>query len=330
MNRPLVFLTATLVALSVAAARADVDELVAPGAEPVQLATGFHFCEGPAADRHGGLYFTDGPPARTIHYYTPGGVVELYREESGWADGLDIDRDGRVIACEVATRRVTAHTTGGQTLVLAERYGGGRLNAPNDCWVDPCGGIYFTDPCYACAGPLEQDGEHLYYLLPERDGASTTVRQIIRVDDDLVRPNGVIGTPDGRILYVADEGDHRIYRYRIEPGGGLADRALFAEHHAIGLTLDEHGNLYAALGPVTVFAPDGRRLGEIAFPEQAVNLTFGGPDRDRLMVTAMTSLYALEMQVRGPVRGRCEAAHWQRFSSSQGPAHARTAANIPD
>lgn len=153
---------------------------------------------------------------------------------------------------------------------------------------------------------MEQDGEHVYYLTP--DGKS-----VLRVCSDLARPNGLIGTDDGKILYVADLGKSsrntrgqrtalgkKTFAYDIQPDGTLKNKRLFADQGADGVTLDQRGNLYLTGGPqITVYNPQGKVIERIAVPETPANLTFAGRDRKTLYICARTSLYSLKMAVRG-------------------------------
>ena len=271
------------------------EELAAEGATVQQLADGFTFTEGPAADAQGTVYFTDVRQNR-IHTWSTDGKLGIFREQSGGANGLYFDRDGNLLACEGGNGRVTlTEMPSGKIAVLADKYMGKQFNAPNDLWIDPQGGVYFSDPYYGQPKELEMDGFHVYYISPDRSG-------ITRVTDDLVKPNGLIGTPDGKTLYVADHGDTKTYAYKIESDGKLSDRRLFASQGSDGMTLDEQGNLYLTSGAVQVYNPDGEKILEIDVPEGPANVTFGGPDFKTLFITARTGLYSLAMQVKGASR----------------------------
>lgn len=266
-------------------------DLVKPGAVVKRVADGFGFLEGPTADSDGNIYFTDIPNDR-IHRLTPGRRVETFVEASGRANGLRVDQDGSLIVCEMGNRRVTRIDATGQVSVLAEELGGRRFNSPNDLWIDPDGGIYFSDPRYGPTDDKEMSGDHVYYIAPDR-------ASVVRVADGLVRPNGLVGTPDGRLLYIADQGAGRTYVYRRGKGGTLSDRRLFVAHGSDGMTMDEMGNVYLTGQDITIYDPDGESVGSIAVPETPANLSFGGPDGTTLFITARTSLYAIEMTVTG-------------------------------
>jgi len=267
------------------------EELVEAGAEVKKLAGGFQFTEGPTCDAEGNIYFTDIPNER-IHKWSIEGKLSTFREDSGRANGLDFDREGNLVVCEGGNRRVTSIAPDGEVTVLATSYQGKKLNSPNDLWIDPRGGIYFTDPRYGSQEDLQLDGFYVFYIPPGGDKLTCVV-------DDLVKPNGVVGTPDGRLLYVADEAGSKTYVYRIRPDGSLADRRLIAPVGSDGMTLDEQGNIYLTRGVVHVYSPQGTKLTTIEVPESPSNVCFGGPDRRTLFITARTGLYSIRMRVKG-------------------------------
>ena len=280
-----------LLGLLVAGTPAQDSTLTAPGATVRRLATGFTFVEGPAADGYGNLYFTDIPNER-IHRWSPREGVTVFREDSGQANGLRFDLNGRLLICEMGRRRVTAVDVDGTITVLAERYNGQRFNSPNDLWIDPLGGVYFTDPRYGATDDVELTGNHVYYITPERQA-------VVQVTSELVRPNGVVGTSDGSRLYVADHGGGRTYIYDIDSDGRLRNRRLFVAQSSDGMTLDARGNVYLTGDDVTIYNRDGNSVGSIAVPEPPANLAFGGVNGTTLFITARTSLYAVEMTVTG-------------------------------
>jgi gluconolactonase len=272
-------------------------ELIAEGAEVIRVAEGFSFAEGPAADSDGNLFFSDVPSQRILKW-SVGGELSVVRSASGGANGLYFDRDGNLIACEMVTRAITSTNPSGVVSILANGYAGKALNTTNDLWVAPNGGIYFTDPFYddgTNSDVSRQDGNHVYYIPPDHSS-------VLRVTNDLLYPNGIVGTGDGRTLYVADSDAEKTFAYEIEPNGTLSNRRVAAEMGHDGLTLDEQQNLYVTHEVVEIYASDGRRIGTIETPEQPSNLTFGGADGRTLFITTPSSLYSIRMNVRGQRR----------------------------
>lgn len=276
---------------SLQAHAAEPETLVAPGARVVKLAGGFKFTEGPAVDPSGNVYFSD-IPNKHVHKWSLDGKLTTFRQDSGGANGLFFDREGNLLACEGTSRRVTATSQAGKTTVLADAYGGKKLNSPNDLWIDPQGGVYFTDPRYGSQDGLEQPGFHVYYLA--KRGA-----KLVRVVKNLKKPNGIVGTADGKKLYIADPGDNKTYVYRIQRPGFLGQRRLIAPQGSDGMTLDEKGNLYLTRGGVEVYSNSGKKIASIKTPEGPANVCFGGKDRRTLFITARTGLYSVRMAVRG-------------------------------
>ena len=264
--------------------------LVASGAEVQKLAGGFKFTEGPAADAKGNVFFTDIPNER-IHKWSVDGKLSTFREKSGRANGLYFDKSGNLLACEGGSRRLTSISQDGKVTVLVDNFGGKKLNSPNDLWIDPSGGVYFTDPRYGSQEGLEQGGFHVYYRSPKG--------KVTRAIDDLVKPNGILGTTDGKLLYVADPGAGKTYRYSIKADGKLSERKLHAASGSDGMTLDEHGNLYLTTRGVDVYNTKGQKIAAIKTPERPANVCFGGKDRKTLFITARTGFYSLKMAVRG-------------------------------
>lgn len=266
-------------------------DLVADGAAVEKLADGFKFTEGPAGDRDGSVFFSDIPNQR-IHRWSADGKLSTFREESGAANGLYFDPEGRLVACEGGNRRVTRTEKDGTITVVADRCDGKKLNSPNDLWIAPDGGIYFTDPRYGREDDLEQPGPHVYYVPPAGG-------EVVRLITDLVKPNGIIGTADGKTLYVADAGGKTIYAYDIPAPGKVVNRRVAATQGSDGLALDERGNLYVTDKGVSIYAPGGEKIGAIDVPESPANLTFAGPDGKTLFITARTGFYAVKMKVKG-------------------------------
>jgi gluconolactonase len=258
----------------------------AGGEDKVRLLVGgFKFTEGPAADVTGNIFFTDIPNNR-IHKWSPEGVLSTFRENSGGANGLKFDKLGNLLVCEGGNRRLTSIDPRGRVTVLADKYDDKPLNSPNDLWIDPRGGVYFTDPRYGNRDDMQQGGEHVYYLAPDR-------KALLRVISDMTRPNGIVGTPDGKLLYVADHGVNKTFVYAIKPDGTLSGKRLFAPEGFDGMALDAEGNVYLAGRGVSVFSSTGKKLGMMEVPETTSNVCFGGGDRRTLFITAGTSLYTI-------------------------------------
>jgi len=265
--------------------------VVAPGAKVEKLAGGFIFTEGPAGDVQGSVFFTD-IPNNKIHKWSPAEGVSTFLEDSGGANGLFFDKAHNLLACQMGDRKLVSIDKQGKITVLADKYDNKRLNSPNDLWLDLKGGIYFTDPRYGRRDNLEQDGEHVYYLTPDR-------KKLIRVIDDMVRPNGLIGTSDGRLLYVADPGSDQTYMYKVNTDGTLSDKKLFAIEGSDGMTIDNEGNIYLTTDAVQVYDSQGTHKETIKLPERPSNVCFGGKDKHTLFITARTSLYSIQMRTKG-------------------------------
>ncbi|MDT8427747.1 MAG: SMP-30/gluconolactonase/LRE family protein [Pseudomonadales bacterium] len=265
--------------------------LVAPGAQMQTAATGFAFTEGPAADALGHVYFSDIPNNR-IHILRNNGQLETLTANSNGSNGLFFDNRWRLFAAEGGGARISRLSLRGDAVPVISSYQGNAFNSPNDLWVDAEGGIYFTDPRYGNETGVPQDGYHVYYLPA---GAS----EAIRIIDDMQRPNGIIGTRDGSTLYVADHGAGQTFAYTLAGPGELTDKRLFAAQGSDGVALDENGNLYLTSSNISVYNPAGQLIETIEVPLAPANLTFGGPNRDILTITARTTVFTLQMNVRG-------------------------------
>lgn len=291
MSKKWYYLAALLFAITAISLSAEKASLVAKGTKVEKLAGGFKFTEGPAADAQGNIFFSDIPNNR-IHKWSLEGKLTTFREDSGGANGLYFDKKGNLLACEMTSRRLVSIDPKGNVTVLADNYQGKKFNSPNDLWIDPNGGIYFTDPRYGSREGMEQDGEHVYYLSPDR-------KKLIRVISDMVRPNGVIGTPDGKKLYVADHGGKKTFVYDINKDGTLSNKKLFAPEGSDGMTIDNQGNIYLTTEVVAVYNSKGEKIEMIQIPEAPANVTFGGKDKQTLFITARTSLYSVRKRIKG-------------------------------
>lgn len=260
-----------------------------------KLAGGFTFTEGPAVDSQGNVYFTD-IPNNLILIWTTADNLDTFRLNSGYANGLYFDKDENLLACEREKGQITSTKPSGEYLPIATQYKGKRFNQPNDIWSDVKGGVYFSDPVYSAdEQELPQDGMHVYYITPD-------YKSVLRVCDDLVKPNGIIGTPDGKTLYITDSQAGKTYKYAIQEDGSLKNKTLFVELGCDGMTIDTAGNVYLTTNgknAVDIFSPSGDLLESIEVPEKPSNLCFGGKDRNQLYITARTSIYRIGLDAKG-------------------------------
>lgn len=270
---------------------------IAPGAQLQKLAGGFAFTEGPACDAHGNVFFTDQPNDKILKWSVDGKLT-TFLSPAGRSNGLCFDAHGDLWACADGHNELWRIGPSGKTTVVVKKYGGKLLDGPNDVWVHPKGaGLYFSDPFYKrdywTRGPAEQETEGVYYLAPDH-------RTLTRVVSDMKQPNGLVGTPDGKVLYIADIGAGRTFAYDIAPGGALTHKRLFCSLGSDGMTLDSEGNVYLTGHGVTVFDKTGTQIAHVPVPEDWTgNVCFGGADRRTLFITASKGLYALKMRVKG-------------------------------
>lgn len=271
--------------------------IIADGAELVLVNSEFEFTEGPAVAPNGNVFFTDQPNDRILEWSAADNTISVFMENAGRANGLYFDHQGNLIACADEHSELWQIDQNKNVVPLIKDYRGQRLNGPNDLWIDPEGGIYFTDPFYRRPywehSEKEIESERVYYLSP--DGLDFRF-----VADDLVKPNGIIGTPDGKTLYVADIGDGKTWSYSIAEDGSLGDKTLFTNSGSDGMTIDNQGNVYLTGDGVMVFNKEGKQIEHIPVERDwTANVTFGGKDEQILFITAMNSVFTIEMDVNG-------------------------------
>jgi len=262
-----------------------------------RVATGFVFAEGPVWSREGYLIFSDTPSNRILQF-TFGTPASPYREKSNGASGNALDTQGRLYTCETHSRRVTRTDKKGKIEVLAERWQGKRLNAPNDIVVRKDGEIYFTDPAFG----NQQDSRDLdfygvFHL--SRHGEMEVVAK------PKGRPNGIALAPSGRILYVTNSDDRNVRAYDLDKNGAASnERVVVPRIEGIpdGIRVDENGNLYVAAAKLEVYSPEGKPLGEVHLVETPSNCAFGDGDLETLYITARTSIYRVRLKVKGSVQ----------------------------
>ena len=274
----------------------DMDSLIAPLSMPRLISRQFSFTEGSSVDRHGNVFFTD-QPNNKIWKYSTEGQLTVFLDSAGRSNGTYFDQKGNLLTCADEHDQLWSISPDKKITVLVKDFEGHRLNGPNDLWIDRGGNIYFTDPYYQRSywdrTTPDIAGEKVYYLAKGKTAPVVAA-------DSLIRPNGIVGTPDGNYLYVTDAADHKTYKYKISKKGTLTDRQLFAAQGSDGMTLDEHGNLYLTGNGVTVYDPSGKKIAHIPIPEKwTSNLCFAGKDRKTLFITASETIYVLPMRVKG-------------------------------
>ena len=268
--------------------------VVAPGAKLEKLGELYGFTEGPAADVDGNVFFTDDPNNRIVKWSAVDGKFSDWLKPAGRANGTYFDKEGNLIAVAPEKGELWSIAPDKTVTVLVTNFEGKLFHGPNDLWIRPDGGIYFTDPdFYSPRGSgTSVDGENVYFVTPDH-------KTVTLVATDFIKPNGIIGTPDGKVLYVADYVAGETYAYDIQPDGELTNKRVFCKLGSDGMTIDAEGNVYLTRTGVTVFDKTGKRIEQIDVPDTTTNVTFGGKDNDLLFITATRSVYGLKMRVKG-------------------------------
>jgi gluconolactonase len=286
-----------LVALAVCSITAADKSLIADGAKPEVLAEEYEFTEGPAVDRDGNIYFTDQPNDRIVKWTADGKFAD-WLKPAGRSNGTYFGKQGNLITCADEKNELWSISPDKKVTVLLSDFGGKLLNGPNDLWIRPDGNLYFTDPLYPRPywkrdKATQQPGQYVYFF-------DVHAKKATPVATDLTQPNGIIGTPDGKTLYVADIGAKKTYAYDTTAEGALKNKRLFCELGSDGMTIDAEGNVYLTGQGVTVFDKTGKKITNIPIPEPwTANVTFGGKDRDLLFITASKKVYGVKMRVKG-------------------------------
>jgi len=277
-------------------------DLIPHDAKLTTMGKGFGFTEGPVWDKAGYLWVSDEDQNKIFRLYADG-----HREEAislGDPDGSTYDREHRLLNCASVLRAIIRLSSDGKSYtVLADRYRGKRFNSPNDIVTGPDGAFYFTDPTLDL--PKGQMQEIPFQGLYRLDKTG----QVRLLTKELIQPNGLAFSPDGRFLYVDDTEKKVLWVYRFHADGTVSDGHLFGREEGAagdgvpdGMRVDKVGNLFA-VGPkgIWVWSPDGVHLGTIELPEQPANLAWGGEHNSTLYITATTSVYMIETKTRGYV-----------------------------
>jgi len=241
------------------------------------------------------VFFTDQPNNKIWEFDTDG-KLSVFMDNAGRSNGMDFDNDGNLISCADENMQLWSIDPKKKVTVLVKDYKGKLLNGPNDVFVTSKGKIYFTDPYYQRdywkRKSPDLDGQKVYYLKGKNNP--------VVVCDNMKKPNGIVGTPDGKYLYVADIEGNKTYRFRIEEDGSLSHQVLFADQGSDGMTMDNKGNVYLTGKGVTVYDKEGNKIEHIDVPANWTgNVTFGGKNKNILFITASEKAYTLKMKVKG-------------------------------
>lgn len=285
----------TLVLLLLALA-ASAESVLVADARLQKLAGGFAFTEGPTCDKHGNLFFVDQPNDRILKWNVKGKLT-TFLQPSGRANGMMFDAKGQLIACADEHNELWSISPRKKITVLAKTFETNYFNGPNDVWCAPGGGLYITDPFYKRKWwdhqTMALTNEEVFYLAPDR-------KILLRVTDDLKKPNGITGTPDGKTLFVSDIRDNKTWRYDIAADGSLTNKTFFCALGSDGMTIDTAGNLYLTGKGVIIFDRTGKQIDHVDVPEKwTANVCFGGTDHKTLFITATESLYSIETKFPG-------------------------------
>lgn len=271
-------------------------KIVQQGAKLEKLADGFLFTEGPTSDSKGNVYFTDQPNDRIMIWNTDG-KLSTFMQPCGRSNGMAFDLNDNLLSCADENNEFWCIAPDKSVKKIPSKYNGKLLNGPNDLWITKNKGVYFTDPFYKRSwwnhSDMPQDIQGVYYLSPD-------YKTIIRVVDDLEQPNGIVGAPDGKTLYISDIAGNKTWSYTINKDGSLSNKTLFCEMGSDGMTIDTEGNVYLTGTGVQIFDRNGKYFGYIKVPEGwTANVCFGDPDMKSLFITASKGLYRIRMNVRG-------------------------------
>jgi gluconolactonase len=267
--------------------------IIVPGATLQLVSKQFSFTEGPATNKKGVVFFTDQPNDKIWKW--DNGTLSVFLDKSRRANGMYFDKKGNLIACAEEKNEIICISPKGKVTVLLSDFEGKKLNGPNDLWIDNKGGVYFTDPYFQRSfwerkAPDIKE-QRLYYLPKGK-------KQAVIADSNYLVPNGIMGTRDGKTLYVADMRGRKTFRYNIMQDGSLSNKQVFVEQGSDGMAIDERGNIYLTGNGVSVYDAQGKKIQQIAV-QGTTNVCFGGKNKDILFITARDAVYTLQMKVKG-------------------------------
>jgi gluconolactonase len=279
-----------------------VSPIIADGAQVEKVGSGYGFTEGCTADKDGNVFFTDQnhePGGQILRWSAEDGKITVWMEPTGRSNGQRFAPNGDLITCADEHNQLWRITPDKKVIVLVKDYQGKLLDGPNDVWVLPNGGMYLTDPFYHRPwwGPEhatpQQDKRAVYYLSPD-------AKTLTRVIDDFLMPNGIGGTPDGRVLYAADINGRKTWKYDIQEDGSLKNKTLFCNAGSDGMTMDNQGDVYCTQGGILVFDKTGKQIERIPSPggQQPANIAIGGKEHNILFMAARNSVYTLKLKVK--------------------------------
>lgn len=271
--------------------------ILLPESELILISDKFKFTEGPAADSNGDVLFTDQPNDQIIKYSFHTGQVSTWLKPAGRSNGLYYASEKSLIACADDQNELwEIDTSSKEHRVITKNFGDRRFSGPNDCWVDQDGSIYFTDPLYRrpyWTQTFSDDHPRGVYRV-DKEG------KVSQVADDLQQPNGIIGNTQKRLLYIADINAGKTFRYRIGEDGTLSEKTLFCESGSDGMTIDQEGNVYLTGRGVSAYNPDGKKIMHLPVPRGwTANVTFAGPERRHLFITAGDSVFVIKTKMQG-------------------------------
>ena len=274
-------------------------QVISKDAKLILIDSSFGFTEGASTDKAGNVFFTD-QPNNKIWEYDTSGKLSVFLYPSRRSNGMYFDAQGNLISCADEHDELISISQNKKVTVLIDNYRGHVLNGPNDVWINRLtSGIYITDPYfqrdYWTRNQPDSNlhGEKLYYLAPGK-------KELVMADSTVKKPNGIVGTPNGKYLYVADMGVWETFRYDIQADGSLKNKTAFINEASDGMTIDTNGNIYITGNGVTIYNASGEKMDHVDVPEKwTANLCFGGRNKDVLFITASKSLYKIQTLVKG-------------------------------